>query len=493
MAQRKSSWVLGSLVVGWSLGCGGASLGEDRPGDEGILDHATTPTTETELQQGDDRCTWNGDLEVGVGVERAYVLVYEAEVDCSALTEATPIRKTIWSWAPGEPAARPTIDVTDHEDVRINFTADGLLVMGQVPAEGATTSDGHERMYRVDEATLEVLAERDSDTWYWGTRTSASRRWVAVADNGDDAHPIHVLDPRTLEAAVVATDAVWLEAMWMNTTDRLVGLLMDEDLHTRLRLWSFQDRDGLPSLGGRASMPPEDAEIDLPGLVPNLFMSYSWIGVHPQDLQIAVPMFDEVIGDEVLVLVDPSTHAVRTVPDVSGPVAYTPDGSSVVGYRGDHLVVVDSVTGDTRTLRTEAEVPTFFVSRDGADVLVTETFDADAPFVLFDLETGASTVLPLPGGALQDFTFRDGHEDLWYVQHDALSRVDLGLAEAEVVTTPFVPHHLNWMPTADLLVLDDAVRPELHLFDPDTRVVVATSSLVDDGRRSALPLKLSWR
>jgi len=492
VAQRKSSWVLGSLVVGWSLGCGGASLGEDRPGDEGILDHATTPTTETELQQGDDRCTWNGDLEVGVGVERAYVLVYEADVDCSALTEATPIRKTIWSWAPGEPAARPTIDVTDHEDVRINFTADGLLVMGQVTADAAGGYETWEKLYRIDEATLQVLAEHDSDTWYWGTRTSASRRWVAVADNGDDAHPIHVLDPRTLEAAVVATDAVWLEAMWMNTTDRLVGLVTDEDLHTRLRLWSFQERDGLPSLGGRASMPPEDLEIDLEGLFPNVLMSYSWIGVHPQDVQIAVPMHDQG-GNPVLALIDPQTQEVRTVPDVAGPVAYTPDGSSVVGYRCDQLVVVDTVTGETQTLRTDAELPTFFVSRDGADVLVTEALDPDAPMVLFDLETGASTVLPLPGGALQDFTFRDGHEDLWYVQQQSLSRIDLGLAEAEVVATPFVPHHLNWMPTADLLVLDDAVRPELHLFDPDTRAVVATSSLVDDGRRSALPLKLSWR
>lgn len=493
--RRSHRMVLVSSFLS-ALACGGASLGEDRPGDDGILDHVDPPSTEPPELQGDGRCTWTGDLEVGVGVERAYVLVYEADVDCAALGTTWDARKTVWGWAPGDAVARPLVDVTGYDDVRITFTADGLLLMGQRPAADATTTwteTDRERLWLVDETTLAVRAARDSDTWYWGTRTSPTRRWVAVADNAADDHPIHVLDPATLEATSIATDAVWLEAMWANHTDLLTSVIRTPS-ETVLRTWSFAGRDGLPSIGGRVAMPPVLGEIPLPGLVPNPLFSYSWLAVAPDDHAVALPMTTEA-GAAVLAVVDLGTGDVTEVPDVYGPVAWTPDGSSLVGYAADDdgaaLVVVDPVTREVERIEVEAGLPTFFVSRDGADVVVTDTFDPRAPLTVVDLETGEATVLHLRG-PLTDFVYRDGHEDLFSLARGHLRRVDLALAEGRRIPLPFVARALNWLPEADLLVVSDAERPALSMVDPDTGAVRATTPL-GDARRSRAPLSLARR
>ena len=315
---------------------------------------------------------------MGLRQERAYVLVYEADQDCAWLPpDADAVaRKTLWSWAPGE-EARPVVDLTGHDRRADELHVRGLLVMGQVGAD-ADGYGGHDVLYRLDEDTLAVLDERETDTWYWGTRTAPSRRWVAVADNAAEDHPLHVLDPRTLEAVEVATGAAWLELAWMNRSDRLVGFVWRPT--RRPTCGSGRSTAGTRSRGparGRRGCPRPRPTTRCRVSSPTRCSRTRGSPCGPTTAPSPFPA-RRADGDPTLIVVDPATGVAAGVDGVSGPVAWTPDGSSIVGWADDGLVVVDPETLETERVPLPTDgLPAFFVSRDGNDVLVSDLASGD--------------------------------------------------------------------------------------------------------------------
>ncbi|MEQ1566892.1 MAG: hypothetical protein ABMA64_14715 [Myxococcota bacterium] len=447
---------LGSVLVS---GCGGAAF-DHRAGEDGWLDHEAPPTQETVEVADDGRCVWTGSPFVGVTVERAYTMRYVSEDgDCADLPASVEAdEKTVWGLVPGQTVPELLIDVSGHDDVRLLDTSAGLLLMGEV--------DGGERLYRVDHTTLELLDQRDVAAQFWGTRTSASRRWVVVADNLDESRfPLQVIDPLTLEVAEVDPGATWLEAMWMSEREALAGVVVTE-AGSRLALWDFDEQTSLV-----AGMPAPTIDVDVPGRFPSLLIGPTWIGVDPLDRYVVVPLNGDEEG--YLEILDAATGEVREVPGALGPVAFTPDGSTIVAWDlvddVTLLVLVDPVTLETRRVELpQPGIPSYFVSYDGNDVVVSSPF-GDTELVLVDADTGDFTTLGL-ALSLGQFTARVGHDELW-VADDGLWRVDLAQATTERMDG-LQPEHVVWMPSADLLFLDDAVAPKMVFWDPNTRETV---------------------
>jgi hypothetical protein len=460
----------------WMLACGGASLDENEAGGDGWLDHEDPPLEEPISVASDGACAWTGNPFVSVTVERAYVMLYEsAHGDCAELSALDIAEhKTVWGLRPGEAVPERLIDVSGHEDVRLLDTSEGLLLMGEV--------GGAENLYRIDADDLTLLSERRVEARYWGTRTSASRRWVAVADNADPGRlPIQVIDPATLASTEIDPGGAWAEAMWMAQRESLAAILIEPaGNEARLVLWDFAGVEQL------VVMPDPAWNVAVGNVAPVLGAGFTWIGIDPLDRYVVFPIEDLASGVEQLLVMDVRDGTVRATGPARGPVAFTPDGGSIVAWGATtdrQLVIVDPVTFDTELLPLPGDgIPEYFVSHEGNEVLVADVFGLEQ-LVIVDLETGAQTVLPeaLP---LVAFSSRQGHDEVWLVD-GGLWRVDLADPDAEQIPLGWLPKHVVWMPSSDLLYLDDALAPRMILWDPDTRSTVTDVRL--DGQLRAPP------
>ncbi|MEZ4323325.1 MAG: hypothetical protein R3F61_38025 [Myxococcota bacterium] len=457
-----------ALTIAFSLACyGGASLDGNEAGSDGWLDHTPPAGAELEATANDGRCDWLGRPYVSVSVERVYTLMYsDHSADCGPLNTAD--RKVVYSIHPSL-GAEPLIDVSGLEDVRLLDTSAGLLLMGETPTQG-------EHLWTLDHDTLEILAEDVHDVRYWGTRTSPSRRWVAAGDNGVGTLDLHVVDPATLDTLELDDDAVWAEAQWLDHDDRLVSLSFDGTYATaRLELWDLR---GATSASGFPVEPVLSTLVS--GVSPNLLVSYSWIGIDPLDRFAVFPVHGIDAGESMLLVQDVRDGSVRTVAGVDGPLRFTPDGSTIVGWSvasPGTLVLVDPITLDTTTVDLPMDgLPEYVMGFDGNQLLIADAWGGE-DLVIYDLDADASVVLPFTA-SLQTWTTRGN--DVYLVDADRLLHVDMDTATAEQVDLPWTPRHVVWAPVGDVLYVDDRMAPRARFLDPETFAVRGSQVLIPD-------------
>ena len=463
-------------LIALALACSGATLNENEEGADVWMEG--DPGEETEEEADDNFCQYNGSIATDDRAGSAYVMLTWTEVDCDEWFYGVPEGKTLFRVKPEGEYARPVLDLSDHEDVRVLFPADGLLVMGEL--------DGDEHLYLFDEQDLTQLNAAVVDADYNGTRSSPSRRWVAVADNDVSPAPIHIIDTTDLSIVRLLEDGSYIEAMWMNGFDQLAVITEARDRSgVFLSLWD-PEAPSSPELAVYA--PEHHFEVDI---------DYTWIGVHPYDELVVFPVEHETRGDELLLL-DTTDEQLAVIPNAHGPVGFSPEGDLVVAYRyedldgdgfGDEggqasLLLIDTATYELEELDIPFEgYPEYFVTREGR-VVVMASMLGDQELVLFDLDSGAMSEVGGPSMGLQEFVSRGGHDELWLINQRELFRLDLEEASMETISLGFAAAHINILPSLDLLVLDEADDTVIRFWDPNDRSTLRTVEL--DARQQRL-------
>lgn len=479
--------VLLSVVVVMA-GCEGLSQGEHRPGGDTYLEY--------------------GAIGVDPETEVSFLMhvVRKVEEARDGTRTETVVSKRLVAGHPDWTASRDVIDLTGAGDSRILFPKGRVLVMAE--------REGKDVLTTLDRVTFRTLATRTVDGRYHGTRMSPSRRFVAVCEYESPGQPIHVIDAETLETAVVPHDGRWLELMWCNRTDRVVAIVFYGDRQkgeqTRARVLSWTIEDGaLASLkpGDDGVWAAPDLDVTVPDVEMDMFFSYTWVGISPDDRYGVFPVRRPAQAGEAqegaeagwvyrLLVVDLATGEVRTVDHAQGPVGFSPDGSTIVSYRHDWVDVVDDNGNKTRDRRNarlvlidratlhETEVdlpfeagPQFFVTSEG-NVVVATSLNYDEGVVLHDLDSGDTKSVAAPGLTLDEFVVRPGKGEMWLVSA-GLRRLDLVGQTVETVPVDAAPSHVNILPMRDLLVLDDSGAPRFVFLDPDTREVAASVPIAE--------------
>lgn len=393
----------------------------------------------------------------------------------------------LWAVEADAGHARLVQDLGGARDLRLLFPTSGLLLMSEA-------DDGRDTLTLLDHTSFAVKKTVTKPARYHGTRVSPSGRFLAVADNAAQGAPIHVVDTATLEHVVVPHDGEWLEAVWLNGTDTLVAIVFYETrtprARARLLTWS---------LGADAPLPPAerwatpDLDVRVDGVEPpELFSAtagdaeihayWTRIGVHPGDADVVFPTM--AVGGPRLVLLDPARGTTRFHDGASGPVGFSPDGSSILAYSfgvGDApppvLLVID------RARLEAAEVvlpyrawPEFFVSGEGNLVVIAPTWVESGDLALYDLDNGIMSRVRGARVHLQEFVSRPGHGELWLVEK-GLFRFDYLMAELEAIALDWQPDHVAILPQRDQLALDDRGGRRLVFWSPQTRTVVRSVAL----------------
>jgi hypothetical protein len=428
-------------------GCTGLALGENDP--NGNLG------------------TWlgTGDIAVDPSSETSFVLVHQKG------QQGTPPSATLHAVRAGESTSESVLDLSGRHDPRLLFTSNGVFVMSQ--------KDHKEHFTVLDPATFSPRVEADSDTWYWGTRLSASRRWVGVADNAKTKYPLNVIDSESLDIRVLPHGGDQVEMMFANVTDELFAISVDDVAHGgRILGWdmTFLSKAGFAT-GEDGLWAGSNFDVPIDNVAFDELFSYSWVAVSPDDRQVVVPLLAwrdapdwPADADHFLAVLDTRTRETRLVPDAKGPVGFTPDGATIVSYNDAGLVLIDA-----QTLVTEEEtVPNdggihFFVSHAGNFVLVASSTGGE-DLVLVDTDSGKQTKMKgrrIDLG-MDEFVSRTDADELWAVQGGGLFKVDLDGATISQMDLPFKAEHIGILPKRDELVLGSNHARRLHFLDPDT-------------------------
>lgn len=426
------------LLVGFGIACGvggGATFGENSPGNAGYgggtyLDdaHVTAATP--------DGVGENGSLAVDPDTEFTYTL-QKRLVDGEE-------EKRIVVIEPDGPA-RELMDVTGYVDVRVLFPAGSVLLMLEPAFSDEALTDGRclqpQRVERephrcadeliwFDKSARSRLKEQRTTARYHGTRLSPKRNHLVVADNFKQPATLHLVDAASGHTNVVRQEGAWFEAMWMHAEDVLItahfGRLNTEEddaAYLEIREW-FPSADAEAQRGRSVCYHSGDeapqgctsfvvAEID-----PIFTTGFSWVGVSPDDRWVAVPAQRDD-GTAVVLVVDRQTDELHFVDDAHGPVGFTPDSSTMIGFgfeqpyepvndidgvlnhRGDgpYLAIVDLATMTVTTEPTpDVATPTFFVSRDSSDVVVVNTFGGEG-LMIVDLDKSSTQEMAGPNVA----------------------------------------------------------------------------------------------
>jgi hypothetical protein len=458
------------LALSTLAGCTGHSLGENEPGS--------------------NLGNYLGDGRVAVDpkTETSYVIVSKTDERTGAVTD-----QQLLAVKAGDTVARKVLDLADRDDPRLLFVSSGVMSMSQ---KGAS-----EELVLFDRDSLLETKRALAPTWYWGTRISASGRWVGVADNQDADHDIHVIDASTLDVHVLPHGGDALEAMFANQSDRLIAVSFDTATHSaRLRSWEMS---ALEAQGFAASpdgsWSGNDLDVGVEGVDPDAAFSFTWVGISPDDRLAVFPVRKYVPPPAdpkqaqppepyELVVLDLESHETTVIPNAKGPVGFTPDGSTIVSYDdvedgdGEQLMLIDARTFETDEEKVDISGGlSFFISHQN-DVVVVASSWGDESLVLYDVDSHEQTKMTGPGVGLTEFVNRRSPEQLWIVESGTNSKTnqpfgdlyvaDMKAATVDHVATPFEPEHLGILPKRDELVVTDIERRKLHFFDPDTREVL---------------------
>lgn len=360
------------------------------------------------------------------------------------------------------------IDVSKAHDCQIVFP-------GPQRALVLTWSGSDERLDLLDTSALQVIRHATIAAEYGGPRTSPSGRFLVVADISGAGAPIHAIDTSTLDHVGIPHDGQMIQAMWDKNSDRLVAITMTSahglDSTTHLLIWD-------PDQAGVSPWPAPTTDVALHGYQwdsPFFFYdpaSSTWIGISPDDRWAVFSVLRTSDGGRVLLVMNQQDGTIRTVPG-QGPVAFTPDGSTIVSYgygpSGEAVLYII----DVATLATK-QVPIpgmseiyYFATWDGTYVVVTAATGGNNRIVIYDPIKDASSVLEaMDPMELNDFVTRPGHGELWLASGgNELYRLQLEPAEIDTVDIGMPVRHLNILPTADRLVASPPIGPEIRFVD----------------------------
>lgn len=430
----------------------------------------------------------------------------------------------IYAIDPDAGTSQVVTDLTGLDSIRVLFPRSSVMIIGENLSVGDV-------LMRFDDTTLSMTQRVPTTASFWGTRTSPTGTYVAVADNSMLNHPINVIEADMLAVHAMPWGGGELEAMWLNHSDTLVAILFDGTAGVvgggRIMTWSLASLAAsgfATSSDGTWASPTLDVPVSSVGF--DLDFSYTWIAVSPDDTTAVFPVLRGTASggtEHQLLVVNLASGAIQTVDNAYGPVGFTPDGTTIVSYTyvGDSVTVsangsvnadasanasvgtdggvnangtasgkVDADVGiptpqllliDTADLSSTAadipsgQAPTYFVTREGNDVVVASNIGS-ASLVVYDITMHQFVAVGGPPIGLNDFVNRIGYDQLWLVDQ-GLYCLNFATAVLQSVPLSWTPLNINILPMHDWLVLDDAASGAIRFFAPSTRTVARTVSL----------------
>ncbi|MCO4764079.1 MAG: hypothetical protein KC502_21390 [Myxococcales bacterium] len=406
--------------------------------------------------------------------------------------------KSLWA-VPHKGTPKPIATLDGQGDVRVLFPHSGVLVMAE--------SNGKEQLTLLDRTTFKVMASAVHDARYAGTRMSPSRRWIAVADNKHKSIPLLLIDTTTLKTRALPSNADWLEAMWARSSDTLLVMASWRDNQnkdkwqagwkkTRLMAWRMDTLEKFAfQTAGDGFWANQLMDVVLPGYGADLFFSFSWVGVAPDDSYVVFPLLKISENKEetpmhqlaVVDLLAGKMGTVRFVDNAKGPVGFTSDGSSIISYRdvdrdkdgkndGQDLLAMDINTLKIEQLTVPfSGLINFFITGDGHFVVVAG-WNGSAKLSLFDLDADTGSTLAGPNLDLHEVVPRVKGKELW-ICDDGLHRLRVEKGTLDTIKLPFVAWHANLLPTADEIVTGDRDGETLVFVSPVSGKIVRTVHL----------------
>ena len=514
LGAEVARYAIALAVAGGLCGCTGLAM-ESTPGGDGPASVvsagglAVDPRNETtfvmQRAAGGDDVSDGGDPSVSV-------------------SQGGPI----YAIDPDAGTSQVVTDLTGLDSIRVLFPRSSVMIIGENLSVGDV-------LMRFDDTTLSMTQRVATTASFWGTRTSPSGTYVAVADNSMPNHPINVIEADTLAVHAMPWGGGELEAMWLNQSDTLVAILFDGTAGVvgggRIMTWSLASLAAggfATSSDGTWASPVLDVPLSSVGY--DLDFSYTWIAVSPDDTTAVFPVLRGTASggtEHQLLVVNLASGAIQMVDNAYGPVGFTPDGTTIVSYTyaGDSVTVsasgsVDgdasananvsadggvnangSASGDvdadveigvgiptpqlllidTADLSSTAadipsgQAPTYFVTREGNDVVVASNLGS-ASLVIYDITMHQFVPVGGPPVGLNNFVSRIGYDQLWLVDQ-GLYCLDFATAVLQSVPLSWTPLNINILPMHDWLVLDDAASGAIRFFAPTTRTVTRTVNL----------------
>ncbi|NUP07418.1 MAG: hypothetical protein HOW73_15315 [Polyangiaceae bacterium] len=334
--------------------------------------------------------------------------------------------------------------------------------------------------------TMQVGAE--ASTWMWpvgdasrrasipfgALSTPSSRDFIAIVGTKETV----ILDGTSLEPA--SMPATYTELAWMGEGDRFVTLSCGTK-GIRVETWQAQAVSGAAPSVDRLGQ----AEIEN-----ELCAASSWLAVAPNASFAVFP----VGGADASTTAEPRLLAVelgmglppRSISGIKGPVAFSQDGTKVIGFRDGSIRAFDWKANTTMVV----DAPPFrgdisyYRHPERDRLLVGNASGLAQRLMLVDLPSAKAERLGPPGVGLTNFV-ASGPDELWLVDHEALFHLDLAKPALELVATEAAPHHIQYLPNRKRVVIDDANAQTVSFLDPATRSVVMVATLGGDG--SATP------
>ena len=412
------------------------------------------------------------------------------------------------------------LDPTDR-NMRIIFPKDHLLTMGQPEGEN------YEEMALYDVRSLQHVWSARTVGNFTETRLSPSRRYLSVASIKDNLRSIQIVDierQRLLKLPYETTGQI--EASWLPDRDDLI-VTLEQGPDLRALSWSLNDNFDFSRLDNDGKFWDRSLfDIKILEHQLNPWLSHSAIGRSPDGRYVAFPVRGFVEDKSLLVeegsrqkeyrpshkiaLLDTENGSVRLIEDAMGPVAFTPDSSTLVAYHIDEtrtsaptrdfrseddpedITTQPLLLFDVKTLEEQRQdfefygLLSFFVTASGNRIVVTSNNTAYDDFHLYDVDSGRVTYSG-EGLALEEFVDRSAASELWMLDK-GLWRVDYRDATQEKIELGWEPKHIGILPEHDYIVIDQSKEQKIHFIDPDTAEVHAEVPLPRDPPRNLSPI-----
>jgi hypothetical protein len=445
-------------MLSLTAACADDGLAAGEPDPDQDLDPGDTYTSSDWIQVG-AHCVRHGNVAVDYRTGTSWVVQAVRDAPCNGNA-----RRTLFAVQSGKQATR-IMDVTRHEDVRITFPEDRVLVMAEY--------QGLDEIYMMDPDDLRITAKLRSRAQYYTSRTSPSRRYVTVADSLGKTGALHVIDTREFVTTVIPHTGNLIQTQWLNHRDMLVAMVFygnrRDGHHARILAWSFEDGAERPLFrdveGGLWVNPEIDVRVEdvVPGdATPRIRVrdDDTWVSFLARDLY----------GDDLVLTMELDTRAVGVSPDFSGPAVWVADGR-LAGWRmaeaGVQVILVDPVSAKEEILGVMPQMgrPNLHAHPNANHLLAFQDDDLES-FTVFDVNLRRPSRLFVRHHALGRAASL-GEDDVWFIAGDKLNRVDL--EQGQLAAVPIGQSVRNLSPAAGgQLVLTSAEDNSLLRLDPET-------------------------
>lgn len=493
---------LGSGMLA-QVGCSSTSPDEQLPGETAHLDYelAVDPRTDTVFSlQTFFEPTPTPSVEAD-----------PAEVSPSPAPEPVLLARDLYAIHPQTGKFQTLGNVFDVEAISLLFPKDRVMMTGYLQGEPLL------RLYNPN--TLELEKEAFPPISSWGSVSVAPGGDAFITrdytDEPEEYATLTLSSLETLEAHTISLGDTIPSVVWSPTEDRLVLSFLSvqpetETYSMRLLSWSLEAlKSNGYQLTSEGLWAGASVDVSLPNQQPNgsfyggaLTSPDGRYAVLPTATEHPVDADEDGVAEDVtyehnVQVISLESGALRTLPELYGPVNFTPDGTTLVALRLEMVTLADGSTESEEVLvmvdletfayeeapLTGADSLQYFVTRDGNFVVIDaeptgeedpvtgELVYTDTDLLIYNLDSGEMRTLANSQVEILDYISRPAHGEVWSISGSTLNRIDYVAGTLTPITTSWTSRYIHYLPNMDKLVLMERGKPVLRVVDPEALLI----------------------